>query len=156
MGACRASSVTESESVKHRHHRRHALLAWSPRSLSRRVESWGVDANFFLSFFFKNANFCIDRNGTLVTFDPSILLEREHRERFVGGSGGNRGERDEKLQLSSRVTKCGKSGMRPFLPTGSPVRTCISATALSGLSGARAIVVVCNRSCADSCDVSIV
>lgn len=155
MGACRASSVTESESVKHRHHRRHALLAWSPRSLSRRVVgSRRKFLSLFLSFLKTQTSVSIATGYLLHSIPRSS--SREHRERFVGGSGGNRGERDEKLQLCSRVTKCGKSGMRPFLPTGSPVRTCISATALSGLSGARAIVVVCNRSCADSCDVSIV
>lgn len=64
------------------------MRCWRGRldpSLAASSRGESTQISFSLSFFFKNANFCIDRNGTLVTFDPSILLERASREIRGGG-----------------------------------------------------------------------
>lgn len=158
MGACRASSVTESESVKHRHHRRHALPAWSPRrSLSRAVGSRRKFLSFILSFLKKLLYRSQRYRYLFVSIPRSSLLE--DRGKFVGGRREGKSERSEKFQsvCAWQIVETRRGFFFPLTRfTCSHLHKRHRAIGLAGISGARAIVVCATRSCADSCDVSIV
>lgn len=100
------------------------------------LEPWGVHANFFLSFLKKRPNFCIDRNEILLFLcHYSIsLLEESIEGNSWGGGGKGKWERSEKFQsvCAWQIVET-RRGFFFFPLPGSPVRTCISATALSGL-----------------------
>lgn len=123
------------------------------------LEPWGVHANFFLSFLKKLLYRSQRYRYLFVSIDPSISL-LEDRGKFMGGRReGKMGEK-RKIPKCLRVANCGNETRLFFFPltrfTCSHLHKRHRAIGLAGISGARAIVVCATRSCADSCDVSIV